>query len=109
MSGLAYQAMTGSVACTPGPLRLGSRFLDDGRDYLPEPMPVPRHGADDDLSSHLPVWGSLRADRIPFGTREGDSFVCPSCGHTLEIFTEIKAPRYRLISVPLPKPDSWSD
>jgi hypothetical protein len=38
-------------------------------------------------------------------TREADSFVCLSCGQTLEIFSDLKAPRYRLISGPLRKPE----
>jgi hypothetical protein len=37
--------------------------------------------------------------------READSFVCPACGHTLEIFSDVKAPRYRLISGPERKPE----
>jgi hypothetical protein len=41
--------------------------------------------------------------------READDFVCPACGHTLEIFTSAKAPHYRLISGPLRKPEMSSD
>jgi hypothetical protein len=41
--------------------------------------------------------------------READSFVCPSCGHTLETFSGVEAPRYRLISAPLRKPEKPSD
>jgi hypothetical protein len=41
--------------------------------------------------------------------READSFVCPSCGHTLETFSGVEAPRYRLISAPLRKPEQPSD
>jgi hypothetical protein len=37
--------------------------------------------------------------------READSFVCPACGHTLEIFGDVKARRYRLISGPERKPE----
>jgi hypothetical protein len=41
--------------------------------------------------------------------READGFACLSCGHTLETFSAVEAPRYRLISAPLRKPDSSSD
>ena len=41
--------------------------------------------------------------------READSFVCPACGHTLEVFTAADAPRYRLISGPPPEPESPFD
>ena len=37
--------------------------------------------------------------------RQSDEFVCPACGHTLEIYTSAKAPHYRLISVPPQKPE----
>jgi predicted SprT family Zn-dependent metalloprotease len=37
--------------------------------------------------------------------READSFVCPACGHTLEIFGDVKAPQYRLILGPERKPE----
>jgi transposase-like protein len=40
--------------------------------------------------------------------RENDRFVCAVCGETLELFTEIKAPTYRLISGPLRMPDALS-
>jgi len=40
--------------------------------------------------------------------READSFVCPACGHTLEIFSDTKVPRFRLISNPPQKPGSPS-
>jgi hypothetical protein len=32
--------------------------------------------------------------------READSFVCSACGHILKMFSDVKAPRYRLISGP---------
>jgi hypothetical protein len=41
--------------------------------------------------------------------READSFVCPACGHTLEVFTAADAPRYRLISGPPREPESSLD
>jgi hypothetical protein len=41
-------------------------------------------------------------------SREADSFVCQVCGHILEVFSEAKAPRYRLISGPERKPESPS-
>jgi len=37
--------------------------------------------------------------------READSFVCPACGHTLEVFSDVKAPQYRLILGPERKPE----
>jgi hypothetical protein len=41
--------------------------------------------------------------------RAADSFICPGCGHTLEVFSDVKAARYRLISGPPQKPESASD
>ena len=36
-------------------------------------------------------------------TVEAGSFDCPVCGHTLEVFSDMSAPRYRLLSRPTRK------
>ena len=41
--------------------------------------------------------------------RVTDDFTCPICLHTLETFSEARAPTYRLISGPIRHPDSSSE
>jgi transcription initiation factor IIE alpha subunit len=38
--------------------------------------------------------------------RVTDGFVCSICGTTLEVFTNAKAPTYRLVSGPVRQPSS---
>jgi len=54
--------------------------------------------------------GEVTIDDISEVLKEPDTFVCPACGHKLEIFTDdVEAPRYRLISAPVRKPKTPTD
>ena len=57
-------------------------------------------------TSHVICQCGALYERTEFDSarREADSFVCPVCGHTLEIFSDTQAARYRLISNPPQKP-----
>jgi hypothetical protein len=59
----------------------------------------------DYFSGDLPVRCLYERTEFNAAPREADDFVCPACGHTLEIFTSAKAPHYRLISGPPRKPE----